>query len=1001
MLIPKNNNSWDAFTNLRNLLKRAKNKVEKDKLIEASHLYYEAFKQYGDYFSLNTYKLYVQILLRIGKVASALKILSAGLEHYPNDIFLLELYSQAKSVEKLIYKDIAYARGKYHFFLYQQRQKAEKVIITLGEKDQRLWSEDLYGLPFTVQEGYDYIHVTLPKNLDVLPFSLQVFQDVLTPYCENKQVYLLGTGEKGYAALYYAGAVQAKTVVASPERPSALKNSSIFLGNDKKFDCPLLSTYQPTVFYDAFDLSVESVIQEDILPFYPNLAKYTIKHSGFDVFHLLKEARVLADVLKELIKGEKLHFSAYSNKIKNTYRYAEEAATFWYHKKEYDLVVEYASKIVLDKPVKQIYNQLIDSYKCLSLFQKAITYYKQALTHFAAEEIISPYPPEKFPEGEAEDGYGVMAISLNDNSVLYTKGNMMMKKQVGIGHAILIYLFLKKYSQGNIELTESAIVSEWAARSNQTRKAMRLKKEEQIKVDSLIKAVIIENSPDALLVLAEKLYGSTREALLEMKRFQKAINLSSHSVENVSGRKLSKKEQNYTLEDLTKIGKAIFSNMPDALWCLNATKFTYKKRLFQSPSTLIAKGSVQFSYLFGENNGEGIALTKIQNRQILLCVMGAEDAFHRDILMTEAVEEISEVSAIKPRKSTVQMKENKTIKLNILGDTYFGEYYTGLRQRRGIDDALTRYGYDYSFQRLQSILHNSDYNIVNLEAALTSEKSSPLKGKKSFILKGDGHKTVQSLKRQNIHAVTLGNNHLMDYGECGLHDTLGQLETAQLKYIGAGMNGLEANLPLEIWIHNRQIIIFSGYWYRNNAHQLHDFYSIGNSPGVNCLSGGLNDNIKRAKQRNPQALVIVIPHWGVDWKKTHTLQKKYANQLIQSGADLIIGHGAHLMQDIQTINDKKVLYGIGNNVFNSNGEYGRWSVPSYSFFVQIRFHPSGNNQLCIYPIYTDNLKTFWQPYLVKEEEFSEVIEIQESWNADFRGANFEKDEFGEFISFDL
>ena len=48
--------------------------------------------------------------------------------------------------------------------------------------------------------------------------------------------------------------------------------------------------------------------------------------------------------------------------------------------------------------------------------------------------------------------------------------------------------------------------------------------------------------------------------------------------------------------------------------------------------------------------------------------------------------------------------------------------------------------------------------------------------------------------------------------------------------------------------------------------------------------------------------MIVIAHWGVDFSKVQIKQREYAQLLEEAGADLIIGHGAHMMQSIEKIN---------------------------------------------------------------------------------------------------
>lgn len=77
----------------------------------------------------------------------------------------------------------------------------------------------------------------------------------------------------------------------------------------------------------------------------------------------------------------------------------------------------------------------------------------------------------------------------------------------------------------------------------------------------------------------------------------------------------------------------------------------------------------------------------------------------------------------------------------------------------------------------------------------------------------------------------------------------------------------------------------------------YDFYAIGNKPGVACINPSLYKQISKVKEEG--AKVIVIAHWGVDFSKVQIKQREYAQLLEEAGADLIIGHGAHMMQSIE------------------------------------------------------------------------------------------------------
>src|SRR5699024_11181059 len=326
-----------------------------------------------------------------------------------------------------------------------------------------------------------------------------------------------------------------------------------------------------------------------------------------------------------------------------------------------------------------------------------------------------------------------------------------------------------------------------------------------------------------------------------------------------------------------------------------------------------------------------------------------------------------------------------------------------IRKRRNVQDALTKYNYDYSFRGIRSILQQGDFNIANFEAALTEEKESRLKPIKLFVLYANPQLTVSALKREGINAVTLGNNHLMDFEEKGLKETLNRFREMDIDTFGAGKNSEEAEKPYVQVINGKRIVYFSAYWYRHTMHRKFNFYATAIEPGVACLSGDLIEQIKTEKRNHPESKVVVFAHWGVDFKVVQRLQRRYAHVLVDAGADLILGHGAHMMQEIEKVKDSWVVYSLGNGVFNSNGEYALRHASPYSFIAQLHIMKQ-HNKLRLYPIYSDNLATFWQSVPVNERQFHHLLDIQKSYGLHINSheeLSINQDSLGFFIEINL
>ena len=307
--------------------------------------------------------------------------------------------------------------------------------------------------------------------------------------------------------------------------------------------------------------------------------------------------------------------------------------------------------------------------------------------------------------------------------------------------------------------------------------------------------------------------------------------------------------------------------------------------------------------------------------------------------------------------------------INIIGDTYFGEFYTNKRKNKGIEDALQRYGYAYSFEKIKHFFHQDEINIANFEAVFNLDENSPLTDKKAFILGAQPKQTLDEFKRIHLNTLCLANNHLKDYGEPSLTHTLELLDQAEINFIGAGNDQQQAHQCLQIHNEQQSVAIFNGYWHRQTAYQQYDFYALGRSAGVASINAILFEQIMQYRVQYPQHKIIVICHWGIDFKSTHPEQEKLARVLTQIGADLVIGHGAHTIQPIQRMNHKPVIFGIGNGVFNSNGEFEKYQALPYGLVVRINLKAQS---VQLYPIFTDNLQSFWQPYPVNETQFEQA-----------------------------
>jgi len=332
-----------------------------------------------------------------------------------------------------------------------------------------------------------------------------------------------------------------------------------------------------------------------------------------------------------------------------------------------------------------------------------------------------------------------------------------------------------------------------------------------------------------------------------------------------------------------------------------------------------------------------------------------------------------------------------------LGDTSFGENY--MPDSGGV---LTAHGYDYPLTRFRDIMRSANVVIANLETPVTDRTDSPFTGKKEYVHWSRSDRAPQVLAAHNISAVSLANNHMLDFGTGGLADTQAHLAASRIRSFGAGATAQEAVQPLRLSLHADEapsLAVFGGFEHFGAYENVYHFYADEDRPGVLNLSDPLlTEHVEALQKQSEDMFVIAFPHWGEDYQWESGEQRRIARELIAAGTDLVIGHGAHQLQGIENIGGKWVIYGLGNFVFNSQGRYAKEDAPPFSLIAALVVGEEGEKVLRLYPIHTDNLVNGYQGYFVTDEQFITVHGLLMQHTPTFIDeAGVVKDEYGWFF----
>jgi hypothetical protein len=177
---------------------------------------------------------------------------------------------------------------------------------------------------------------------------------------------------------------------------------------------------------------------------------------------------------------------------------------------------------------------------------------------------------------------------------------------------------------------------------------------------------------------------------------------------------------------------------------------------------------------------------------------------------------------------------------------------------------------------------------------------------------------IGGLADAGIDYVGLANNHIGDAGDNGILQTIANVKKHGLKSSGAGKDLTAARKPAIFDVNGTRVAILA---YDAIAPGYH---AATGEPGSSKLTiKAVQAGVKAARKSGAE-VVIVFPHWGTEYRYSpFQNQQKLARQIIDAGADMIIGNHAHYAAAVEVYKGKPIWYALGNFVFDQT-----WSEPT-------------------------------------------------------------------------
>lgn len=228
---------------------------------------------------------------------------------------------------------------------------------------------------------------------------------------------------------------------------------------------------------------------------------------------------------------------------------------------------------------------------------------------------------------------------------------------------------------------------------------------------------------------------------------------------------------------------------------------------------------------------------------------------------------------------------------------------------RGVEQSvISNLGGDFNklFDHVRDYFISADGVFMNVEGPVSAIGKN-VGSKYSFAM---NEKIIPALIANNIKMVSFANNHVGDRSLTGFSDTLNNFKKYELPFSGAGNNKADASSVKIILINGLRIgfIACSDVgpdWLKATE----------TTPGqLLCSDPKLPEYITTAHDQVD--FLVFSAHWGLEYKPRTTRQQTLAHMVIDNGADMVIGHHPHVVQETEYYKEKFIAYSLGNFIFD-------------------------------------------------------------------------------------
>ncbi len=245
-----------------------------------------------------------------------------------------------------------------------------------------------------------------------------------------------------------------------------------------------------------------------------------------------------------------------------------------------------------------------------------------------------------------------------------------------------------------------------------------------------------------------------------------------------------------------------------------------------------------------------------------------------------------------------------TINLVMVGDIMLSRNVADYVAKHAAND------FAFPFRNVAVFLKAADIATGNLETPVSGRGK---KLDKTYVFNAPPE-AMAGIKGSGLRTLCLANNHILDYGEEALNDTVAGLDKSEISHYGLSDDGGPGQRPVIIACKGLKFG-FLAYADIANSYSYPGVYKGFKFRPAEARPEFIISDVEKLK---PEVDVVVVAlHWGIEYQDTpNEHQRTLARSLIDAGVKVVTGHHPHFLQSIERYKDGIIFYSLGNFVFD-------------------------------------------------------------------------------------